>query len=92
MISRVRLTRQNAEAYALAFSKTFANCKNKHADFEIGKSLLGIVIDWCDAEINGLRKAVGREIAVKLLKGCSVHSIRSWQRVRDHVCSSNDPA
>ena len=76
VISRVRLTRQNSEAYALAFSKTFAYCKDSHEEFEVGKSLLGIVIDWCDAEINGLGKAVGREIAVKLLKGCSVH----WSR------------
>ena len=58
VISRVR---QNTETYALAFSKTFANCKDNCEHFEIGKSLLRIVIDWCDAEINGLGKAIGRE-------------------------------
>ena len=90
VVSRVRLTRQTANAYALAFTKTFANCKDKHGSFQPGKTLLGVVIDWCDAEINGLGKAVGKDTAVKLLKGyCnSVHWIRSWQRVRDRVRSS----
>ena len=90
VVSRVRLSRQNADAYALAFVKTFANCKHNHANFEPGTTLLGVVIDWCDAEINGLGKALGKEMAIKLLKGCSVHWTRSWQRVRDRVCSSND--
>ena len=92
VISHVRLTRQNVEAYALPFSKTFAYCKDSHEEFEVGKSLLGIVIDWCDAEINGLGKAVGRETAVKLLKGCSIHWSWSWQRVKDRICSSNNRA
>ena len=92
VVSRVRLTRQTAEAYSIAFTKTFANCKEKYGKFQPGKTLLGVVIDWCDAEINGLGKAVGKEMAVTLLKGCSVHWIRSWQRVRDRVCCSNDPS
>ena len=90
VVSRVRLTRQTADAYGLAFAKTFANCKDKYGSFQPGKSLLGVVIDWCDAEINGLGKAVGKDTAVTLLRGCNVHWIRSWQRVRDRVCSSND--
>ena len=89
VVSRIRLSQQNADAYALAFGKSFAKCKDKH-DFEPGKTLLGIVIDWCDAEINGLGKAVGKQMAVELLKGCNVHWTQSWQRVRDCICSSND--
>ena len=89
VVSHIRLSQQNADAYALAFGKCFANCKDKH-DLEPGKTRLGIVIDWSDAEINSLGKAVGKQMAVELLKGCSVHWIRSWQRVRDRFCSSND--
>ena len=84
VVSRIRLSQQNADAYALVFGKSFAKCKDKH-DFEPGKTLLGIVIDWCDAEINGLGKAVGKQMAVELLKGCNVHWTQSWQRVRDCV-------
>ena len=31
---------------------------------------MGVVTDWSDAKINGLRMAVGKETAEKLLKGC----------------------
>ena len=31
------------------------------------------MIDWSDAEANGLRKAVGDIVANRLLKGCQVH-------------------
>ena len=58
-------------------------CKNKYESFVPGKSLLGIVIDWCNAECGlGLDKAVGKEAVIKLLKGCRVHWTRSWQRIR----------
>ena len=46
---------------------------------------MGVVTDWSDAEINGLRMAVGKDTAEKLLKGCKVHWQRSCQRVADKV-------
>ena len=68
-------------------------CKNKYESFVPGKSLLGIVIDWCNAACGlGLDKAVGKEAVIKLLKGCRVHWTRSWQRIRDCVCTSTDRA
>ena len=81
VVSRVRMTREDHNAYALGFRKTFEKCKRDHQEFELGKSLLGIVIDWSDAEIRGLRDAVGIEMAKALLKGCQVHWNRSWQQV-----------
>jgi hypothetical protein len=38
-------------------------------------------------EISGLGRAVGRDLANKLLRGCKA---RSWQRVRDRVANSQD--
>ena len=61
-------------------------------EFELGKSLLGIVIDWSDADIRGLRDAVGIEMAKALLKGCQVHWNRSWQWVRDRIVSTKEKA
>ena len=52
------------------------------------KSLIGIVTDWSDAEINGLKLAVGKEMATKLLTGCGGYWQRSCQRVADRVASS----
>lgn len=90
VVSRVRLDKQDANAYALAYSKTFAKCKSQFENFVVGESLLGIVIDWSDAEIKGLEHAVGKDLASKLLRGCNVHWARSWQRVRDRVAFSED--
>ncbi len=90
VVSRVRMTREDHSAYALGFRKTFDKCKREHKEFELGKTLLGVVIDWSDAEMRGLREAVGTEMATKLLKGCQVHWNRSWQRVRDRVASSRN--
>ena len=60
--------------------------KSDCSKFEVGTTLRGIVIDWSDAEANGLRKAVGDIVANRLLKGCQVHWARSYQRVADKVC------
>ena len=84
------MNKQGKNAYQLAFSKVFAKCKTDTPNFELGKSLLGVIIDWSDTEIQGLGGAVGPDVARKLLKGCSVHWSRSWQRVRNRVLGSYD--
>jgi len=50
-------------------TKHFKNVKlhDHPAEFELGKTLKGVVVDWSDAEINGLGQAVGRDTATKLL-------------------------
>ena len=68
----------------------FENCSAEYSEFEVGKSLKGVVIDWSDAEVAGLRGAIGEDLARKLLKGCKVHWNRSWQWVRDRVASSTN--
>ena len=65
----------------------FDHCKENYSDFEIGKSLLAVILDWSDAEINGLKAAIGNALAMSLLKGCKVHWIRSCQRVANRVAS-----
>ena len=79
VVSRVRMDKQDGNAYALAFSKTFKKCKADHPDFEPGKTLKGVVVDWSDAEIKGLSQAVGQDMAIELLKGCAIHWTRSWR-------------
>ena len=60
--------------------------------WKLGETLVGVVMDWSDAEILGLGTAVGKDLATNLLRGCKVHWARSWQRVRDRVAkSSNKP-
>ena len=69
----------------------FDQCKKDNPEFGVGKTLLGVVIDWSDAEADGLRLAVGKETAHLLLKGCKVHWIQSYQRVAEKICKYQHP-
>ena len=91
VVCRVRITKQTKEAYAFCFRLIFDQCKKDNPEFNVEKTLLGVVIDWNDAEAEGLRLAVGKETANVLLKGCKVHWIRSYQRVAEKVCKHQHP-
>ena len=66
---------------SIGFGKIFGMAKSDCSEFEVGTTLRGIVIDWSDAEADGLRKAVGDIVANRLLKGCQVYWARSYQRL-----------
>ena len=55
----------------------------------MGGTLLGIVVDWSDAEVKGLKAAIGDELASELLRGCLVHWGRSLVRIRKRAVSSD---
>ena len=85
VVGRCLSSKDDSDAYCIGFSKVFGMVRSD-CSFEVGKTLRGIVIDWSDAEANGLQKAVGDTVANGLLKGCQVHWARSYQRVADKVC------
>ena len=88
VVARIQLDVQNSAGYAQCFKKLFEKCKSSRTDFELGMTLQGMVIEWSDAEIKGLRSNVGKEMADKLLKGCKVHWQRSCQHVAERVSLS----
>ena len=92
VVCRIRVTSQSAQAYALCFKKMFEQCKKDCPNFTVGESLVGVVVDWSDAQCNGLRIAVAKELADKLLQGCEVHWNRSYQRVSEMVYKHHHPA
>ena len=51
----------------------------------MGESLLSVIVDWSDAQVNGLKAAIRDKLAISLLRGCKVHWIRSCQRIADRV-------
>jgi len=85
IVGRVHLFHQISTAYVLAFSKLFLKCKNCYPIFELCKLLVGVITDWSDAQVNGLKKFAGDKVATQLLKGCRVHWIRSWHHIRDKI-------
>ena len=91
VVSRVRIDRQGNSAYQLAFKKRLKNVKlTTQTLSQEHKYLLGDIVDWSDTEIQGLGRAVGPNVARKLLGGCSVHWSRSWQQIRNRVLRSSN--
>ena len=79
VIGRVRLDKRNKEAYSLAFKKILERCSSIREDFEVGQTLLGIITDWSNAEINGLEAVVGHAKVMELLKDVSSILASVWQ-------------
>ena len=90
VVGRLRMNKQTADAYCLAFKKLFSKCSDTCSSFGVGESLLGVVTDWSDAEINGLKMAIGKENAEKLLKGCSVHWQHLCHRISERITSTEE--
>ena len=73
--------------YRKAFTLMFDTCRADEPSYDVHKSLQGIIIDWSHTEYSGLVKALGSELATKLLRGCAVHWARSYQHVAAHVAA-----
>ena len=84
------LNNQSEQGYRLAYKNVFHHYKDKYLDFKLGDSLLAVIVDWSDAEINGLKTAIGDKLAISLLRECKVHWICSCQRVADRVASQTN--
>ena len=69
VVARVWLNNQSEQGYRLAFKKMFAidHCKEKYTGFGLGKSLLGVIADWSNAEINGLKTEISDKLAMSFL-------------------------
>lgn len=87
VVCRVWLNTQSNLGYKLAFEKMFAYCKNIFPNFDVNETLKAIVLDWSDAQVSGLKAAIGEAEATALIKGCKVHWLRSCQRVANKVSS-----
>ena len=51
------------EAHEYCFKSIFATVKETCPQFEVGKTLLGVILDWSDQQMKGLEGAVRKEIA-----------------------------
>lgn len=60
------------KAYTHAFDAVFSRVKELYSTFEVGKTLKGIIADWSDVQLQGLRKAIGEDKANQVVKGCQV--------------------
>ena len=73
VVARVRLNQLNAEAYVHAvFSAIFTTTSTRHPEFSVEGTLAGIILDRSNTQVQGLEKAVGKDVADKVVKGCQV--------------------
>ena len=63
---RSKITYPNLSWLYLCFKKMFEKCMNANENFELGLTLQGIVTDWSNAVIRGLKTAIGKDTAAKL--------------------------
>ncbi|KAL9973736.1 hypothetical protein ACROYT_G020230 [Oculina patagonica] len=84
------LDRLTAEAYQAAFSGIFKAVGKYYPQFNPKDCLQAVIVDYSDAQVQGLIQTVGQNKAFSVLKGCQVHWMRSVLRVTSRVCQSED--
>jgi hypothetical protein len=89
-VARVLCSRQDGETYAQCIVNIFNKATKDHSCFSNGSNLRSILVDFDDAQYKGFQEHLGTDLARKLLRGCSVHWMRSVNRVAKLVCKSDE--
>ena len=77
---RALLNRHDAISIGKALSILVYNVATQHHGYDVTKAHKEILIDFDDAEANAFVESFGQPIS-NLLRGCSVHFVRSALRV-----------
>ena len=75
VVGRVFVTGTSGEAHKQCFKALFDSVKKSDHSFKVGKTLKGIILDWSDAQLGGLKEVVGDDVASSVVKGCQVGAI-----------------
>ena len=74
-VAQCLLNKQNGEAHGKVFSEIFSSVNQQYEDFNNGKRIEAITVDFSDAEANGLEEPLGKDMTSKILRGCKVNLI-----------------
>ena len=77
-MAHVRMDKLDSSAYEAAFHSIFTHTKKNHPEFDVGKTLKGIVADWSDTQMNGLKLAIGEAKATQLSKAARYFFIQNY--------------
>ena len=81
------LNRQDAASIGTVLSKLVNNVKIQCKDYNIKTAHKEILVDFDDAKVNAFAESFGKDVT-NILRGCSVHFLRSAMRVAKLVNSS----
>ena len=68
----------------------FDKVTGEYPNFKKGRAVKQILVDFDDAKYNGLVEVLGTDFAQKVIRGCSVHWMRSVNRIAKMVCASRE--
>ena len=85
---RALLNHQDGCSIGTALSVLTSNVKNHEPTYDIRKAHKEILLDFDDAEANAFQESFGNTV-MSLIRGCSVHFMRSAMRVAKVVNSSS---
>ena len=80
VIKRHCLSKQSAIGYSIAFKKLVLLFEKHYLK----------LLQNSHAEIDGLKLAVGKDMAERLLKGCNLHWLCSCRHIAERIASSTD--
>eukprot|EP00112_Aurelia_sp_Birch-Aquarium-sp1_P022077 Seg6109.1 transcript_id=Seg6109.1/GoldUCD/mRNA.D3Y31 product="hypothetical protein" protein_id=Seg6109.1/GoldUCD/D3Y31 len=85
VVARVLMTRMSSKAYTNAFDLIFTACTSDSPAFENGQGIVGIVVDFSDAQAKGVENVMGCKKAAEVLRGCRVHWMRQAERQAERI-------
>ena len=78
-MARVRMDKLDSSAYEAAFHSIFTHTKKNHPEFDVGKTMKGIVDDWSDTQMNGLKLAIREAKANEVVKAARYFFIQNYR-------------
>ena len=80
-VFRVFISKQDSTSFAYAINRMLDTVTESFPGFERGKNLEQIMVDFSDAEDNGIKEVLGPYLADKIIRGCKFHFLQSAQKV-----------
>ena len=87
-VYRIFVNKQDAVAIFTVLKTVFDKVHNRHPNFKRGENIKQTMVDYSDAEENGLRLALVDDFVEKVLRGCNFHFLQSAVKMANTVTTT----